>query len=442
MAKRVLILDDDADFNNLLTDIYGQADYDVSSERDPEVAISLVAETDFDIVVTDQKMPGLSGEEFIREVKAMKPDLPIIMVSGYLDNDTIRRLIKEGVGGVFLKPLNVFSLLKRTAALIEEREMGMRRKSQADAENTDPEPEHFQHNLPFPFKSFPCRSKNALEFAQRLYSLRNFKSNLIIIAPPGSDLDSVIDDLEGFDDSGQEAFLKTDLEQLTEANLLQMLEDASNSGGARITVAVREADQMNSRQKKVIFAAASKDAPFDPLALPLRFIFHVSRDLDDLYDAGHIDDDLYMFMGTSEIHIPALSDVREDVALLAHRYLKAECEQRGLERTPSLDGPVRAYLRDLDLEGNALALRRLMALAIDQGSSVITREDLSAISERLHAATRGRALDLRHEIENYRADLCSAMLHFCHGNTQMAARFLAVPEPVVMQAARLEGITE
>lgn len=430
MNKRVLILDDDEDFNHLLTDIYGQADYEVISEHDPEVALKRIKDETFDVIVTDQKMPGLSGEEFIREVKAVIPDQPIIMVSGYLDNDTIRRLIKEGVGGVYLKPLNVFSLLKRTTALIEEREMGKRRSAGTTDEQDSTEPEAHNHGLPFPFKSLPCRSQASLDFANRLYSLRNFKSNLIIIAPPGSDLDAIIMDLAGFDQAGAEAFTTAQSQDLNDTSMLDLIEKSIKTGANRTTIFIKDAELITSDQKKVIFAAASNDSPFDTITQPLRFIFHVSRDLDELYDAGQIDDDLYMFMGTSEIQVPALDDIADDITLLAQRYLNEEATQRNREPTPELDAPARAYLRDTKFTGNALELKKLMAGAMDLGVDTIGRDELAEAVERMHAATRGRSLNLRHELESFRTDMCAAMLQFCAGDASLAAKLLEIPQTV------------
>ncbi|MFO8026485.1 MAG: response regulator, partial [Opitutales bacterium] len=118
MPYSVLILDDDADFNSLLTDIFEQADYVVTSLTDPVEAVDAFHEKAYDLVVTDHRMPEMSGGEFMRKVKQIRPEVPVIMVSGYLENDMIRDLISEGVGGVFLKPLNIFSLLERTKELI------------------------------------------------------------------------------------------------------------------------------------------------------------------------------------------------------------------------------------------------------------------------------------------------------------------------------------
>ena len=104
MSYSVLILDDDVDFNSLLTDIFEQADYVVTSLTDPLGAVDVFRDTEYDLVVTDHKMPEMTGSEFMKVIKDIKPSVPVIMVSGYLENDTIRELISEGVGGVFLKP--------------------------------------------------------------------------------------------------------------------------------------------------------------------------------------------------------------------------------------------------------------------------------------------------------------------------------------------------
>ena len=163
MGHRILILDDDVDFNSLLTDIFSQAGYDVTPELDPQKALALIREFQFDLVVTDQRMPGISGKDFLRELKKVQPRTPIIMVSGFLDNETIRELIREGVGGVFLKPLNVFSLLKRTAKLLEQVNGTAPRPGDPEAEAVG-QPE-FHHSLPFAFSSFPCRDAKSAEFA-------------------------------------------------------------------------------------------------------------------------------------------------------------------------------------------------------------------------------------------------------------------------------------
>ena len=169
-------------------------------------AVEVFANTDYDLVVTDHKMPEMSGAEFMGEIKKLKPEVPVIMVSGYLENDTIRALIGGGVGGVFLKPLNIFSLLERTAELIEE----ARRCKQADQPGKVSEAGELLEvanagaEIEFVFRSFPCKSQASIAFAERLYSLRNFKSTLSLIGEAGTQFRLICEDIRNFYDSGKQ----------------------------------------------------------------------------------------------------------------------------------------------------------------------------------------------------------------------------------------------
>lgn len=58
MSKRILILDDDADFNTLLTDVFTQAEYEVISAHDPQVALVLVQEEPVDVISRDNGCPS------------------------------------------------------------------------------------------------------------------------------------------------------------------------------------------------------------------------------------------------------------------------------------------------------------------------------------------------------------------------------------------------
>ena len=198
MAYRILILDDDTDFNSLLTDIFEQADYLVTSLEDPHKAVDVFENQDFDLVVTDHKMPEMTGAEFAKIIKKMKPEVPVIMVSGYLENDTIRELIGEGVGGVFLKPLNIFSLLQRTAELIDD----TKQTQQSDSLKADVAV--VENSLGFNFHSFPCKSQTTINFAERLYNLRHFASTLSLIGGSGTHFRQICEDIAGFYESEKE----------------------------------------------------------------------------------------------------------------------------------------------------------------------------------------------------------------------------------------------
>jgi len=434
MAKNILILDDDADFNNLLTDIFTQADYKVTSERDPETAIEVFQKVHFDLVVTDQKMPGLTGEEFIREIKRFRKDIPVIMVSGYLDNDTIRNLIREGVGGVFLKPLNVFSLLKRTTALIEESETSQKRQALVGEAEGTIENLTYQHQLPFNFRSFPCKSPKSLEFAKKLYSLRNFKANLIIIGEQGTDFPSIVDDLRGFESSGDTVFLFVESPKLNAEGLNQLIDQSERDGAKRITLVFPHAQALRSEQKKLIFQLSKQEGPFVNVHTTIRYVFCLSDDIDALYDRGEIDDDIYMFMGTSEVKVPPLRDIRDDIPILAYALMVDEAKAKGVTPIPKFDTAAKVYLHERDWKENVLELKQLVNYSLSQADGeIMTRKQLEiAVENQSKLASSDGVEGFKLRMEEFRDEYTQAV-HLLLGQDKVKTAQQLGVEPVFVE---------
>ncbi|MEO0797041.1 MAG: response regulator [Verrucomicrobiota bacterium] len=434
MGRKILIVDDDENFNQLLTDIFSQASYEVESCEVPENALEQFRSDDYDLVVTDQKMPGITGEELIRLFKKDKPGIPIIMVSGYLDNDTIRSLIREGVGGVFLKPLNVFSLLKRTAALIEEREAGMRRELGADAEDADEE-EAYHHKLPFYFESFPAKDKHSREFAHKLYGIRNFKNNLVLVAPRGSDLEAITNDFNQFDSEIREEYQLVDRPEITQEGFLGFIEQSAAKGLQRLTLIVAAAETVSREQYSLIMRVGRKKEPFDDMPFAVRFVFCVGRDLDLLYDERVVDDAVYMFMGTSEVKVPKLVEIPDDIAVLAKRYMDSESTAHGLAKPPRLEMSAKTYLREQSWLGNAGELHRFIRMAIHMDRPSLTMEDLERVEKKISTAVGG-ARSLRQGLKLYRDEYVKAVNILLDEDTMAASDALGVEESVVQEVLK------
>lgn len=354
MPHSVLILDDDADFNSLLTDIFEQADYIVTSLTDPIEAVDVFRDTEYDLVVTDHKMPEMTGAEFMKVIKQIRPEVPVIMVSGYLENDTIRELISEGVGGVFLKPLNIFSLLERTAELIEEAKK-LENSPAGNNENSDGEEPGTP--LGFAFRSYPCKSGASASFAERLYSLRNFKSTLSLIGEPGMHYRSICEDIRGFYESDAEHFAYLSAGSLDESQALSLIEAARKQGAERVTCVLLELEAMNEGQKLLATKLAKHEGVFEGTDLALRTIFCVSGDLDSLFDEGLIDENLYILMGTAEVLVPPLRECNLDVGVMAQQLVVEVAREKSLATVPLFERSARDIFRQHTWDRNYEELR-------------------------------------------------------------------------------------
>ncbi|MGB0415869.1 MAG: sigma-54-dependent transcriptional regulator [Coraliomargarita sp.] len=422
MSHTVLILDDDTDFNSLLTDIFEQADYVVTSLEDPIEAVEVFSENHYDLVVTDYKMPEMTGAEFMKEIKQVRPEIPVIMVSGFLENDTIRDLIGEGVGGVFLKPLNIFSLLERTSELIEESHKAGASGEDASADESAEE-EVAAGKLGFGFRSFPCKSATSAEFAERLHNLRNFKSTISLIGPAGTHYRLICEDLRSFYNEEQEHFIYLSPASFDADEVLRSINGAKKAGVERITCVVLELEGMSEKQKQMAISLARCEGDFESIDLNLRVVFCVSGDLDDLYDEGLIDENLYILMGTAEVHVPSLSEVSQDVPFMAQQIIAELATERGLSTVPRFDKAARELIRKYAWPRNHdelySALRRLMEAG---ARDILTAVSLqSSIRSQESASPRSRFLG---RLSSARIDYVRAISVLCGGDHKRTAVML------------------
>jgi DNA-binding NtrC family response regulator len=381
MAHRILIVDDDQEFNLLLTDVFAQADYAVETCRDVNAALERLERDDLDLLVTDFRMPGPSGLELVKRVREARPALPIIMVSGFLENGMIRDLIRFGVGGIFMKPLNIFSLLKKAEELIEREEGRELERGGAPATG-------FGANVGFPFRAFPCRDPRSRDFARQVQEFAEFGKTLILLAEAGTDLRTLCEDLAGAGERCPRlAFFGPD--EFDETAARAALGGTEAVGGT--TLVFLEGERMGPEQRALVYTLAHQDGAFNGRAVPVRFIFCFDREIDAYYDEGLIDEEFYLFLGTTELRVPTLREIPEDLPLMAETILAREAPGKELE------GAARAFLQRHDWPGNLEALREKLRLAARFcRGSVITVQDLRQVLEETPGQTSdgGASADL------------------------------------------------
>jgi DNA-binding NtrC family response regulator len=419
MPYSVLILDDDADFNSLLTDIFEQADYIVTSLIDPIEAVEVFRDTEYDLVVTDHKMPEMTGAEFMKVIKKMKPEVPVIMVSGYLENDTIRELISEGVGGVFLKPLNIFSLLERTSELIDEAKK-IKNAPEGDRLNTRGEDASVQ--LGFTFRSFPCKSGPSASFAERLYSLRSFKSTLSLIGESGMHFRMICEDIKGFYNSDAEQFIYLSSASFDQTQVLSLIDEAKQAGAERITCVLLEVETMGPTQKRLATMLSKHEGVFEGLGVSLRTIFCVSGDLDSLFDEGLIDENLYILMGTAEVSVPPLRDCGIDVGVMAQQQVVQVARERSFAAVPRFERSARDLLMQHKWERNFEELSAIVRQILDTNPGDIISHAAVKSALKVSAVASPRARFESH-LSSQQVDYLKATAIFFGGDRSQTASF-------------------
>ena len=111
----ILIVDDDMGMCETLSDIMEEKGYRTIIATDGREAVQKVKESAFDVILMDIKMPGMDGVETFREIKRIRPETAVVMMTAYAVEDLIREALSEGAYGVLYKPLDI----ERTIGLIE-----------------------------------------------------------------------------------------------------------------------------------------------------------------------------------------------------------------------------------------------------------------------------------------------------------------------------------
>ena len=110
--SRVLVVDDEELVRNLTVRVLQRAGYDVASAGDATLALDLVEQDGFDLVVSDVVMPGLSGVELLNELRDRRPDLPVLlMTGGSPEPERTTRALELGANGIVYKPYSHTELL-------------------------------------------------------------------------------------------------------------------------------------------------------------------------------------------------------------------------------------------------------------------------------------------------------------------------------------------
>jgi len=120
MAPRILIIDDEVDMLMLLRMIIeDNTEYDVETTNSPTEGIKLFREEEYDLVITDLKMPGLDGMDIFDEFKELKPEVPIIMITAYGSMETSDEALRKGVAEFITKPFRKDSILFTIRRVLE-----------------------------------------------------------------------------------------------------------------------------------------------------------------------------------------------------------------------------------------------------------------------------------------------------------------------------------
>jgi len=112
---RVLVVDDEASIRDLLAKTLALAEYDVDTAADASTALARIRAAEYDLLIADLRMPGMDGLTLIRQVKKIRAELPVIIITGFSSEASAIEAVNLGVAGYLRKPFRVPEVLAAAA---------------------------------------------------------------------------------------------------------------------------------------------------------------------------------------------------------------------------------------------------------------------------------------------------------------------------------------
>lgn len=120
-AVKVLLIDDEANFRDATIKLLLRRGYECVGAGNAREGLDLIGKEKFDVVVLDVKMPGMSGNEAIKEIRKIAADLPVIMLTGHGTPDSVVSGLQDGVFDYLSKPCSIDVLVSRLGDAVQHR---------------------------------------------------------------------------------------------------------------------------------------------------------------------------------------------------------------------------------------------------------------------------------------------------------------------------------
>ena len=195
MAGRILVLDDEENYAEMLQDLLRGHNYQVDMATRPERAIDQLEEIPYDLVISDYKMPVLDGADFLKKARQLYPNLPFILVSGLMNTPELVKVANMSVTLVMEKPLDTTAFLSHVARFAEPMSSEEMEALSLEpvSDGTQDAPEVFIYPEEPRFFSAGCVASK--KFMQDVWNVSLVGSHVFILEPKGGDAALAVKDL-------------------------------------------------------------------------------------------------------------------------------------------------------------------------------------------------------------------------------------------------------
>jgi DNA-binding NtrC family response regulator len=386
--SKILIIEDEAAIRRVLTKILSEENdtYIVEDAEDGVAGLEKIKNNDYDLVLCDIKMPKMDGVEVLEAVKKIKPEIPMVMISGHGDMETAIQTMRLGAFDYISKPPDLNRLLNTVRNALDRKQLVVENKILK---------KKVSKNYEMIGESEPInRIKLMIE------KVAQTEARVLITGPNGTGKELVAHQLHEKSQRANFPLIEVNCaaipSELIESELFGHVKGAFTSAvkdragkfeaADKGTIFLDEIGDMSlSAQAKVLRAlqeniitrvGADKDIKVD-----VRVIAATNKDLKKEIAEGRFREDLYHRLAVILINVPSLNERRDDIPLLILHFAEKIASEQG-NAVKEFSAKAVKLLQEYDWTGNIRELRNVVERLIILGGSEISESDVQLFASK------------------------------------------------------------
>jgi DNA-binding NtrC family response regulator len=433
MNFRLLVIDDEKNIREGLAESLQGDGYDVLCASDGDEGWKLFSRGDIDLIITDLKMPGISGDELLKRILSASPGFPVIILTGHGTVETAVTAMRLGAWDFMSKPVDLDHLSLKVKRALENRRLFIQNRMMEEELKRKKQ-----------FKSIIGNSRNMLEVFNTMNKAAPTKASILITGESGVGKELVADALHELSPRKEEPLVKVHCAALSptllESELFGHEKGAFTgalsqrrgrfelaAGGTIFLDEIGEVDQNIQikllrvlQEKKFERVGGEKTIEID-----VRIIAATNKNLKAEIEKGNFREDLFFRLNVVNIHVPPLRERKEDIPLLIAAFLKEITEENG-KKIEGINEKARSCLYAYDWPGNIRELRNCIESAVVMcQSNIITIDDLPPAFRDVSADGWINIKLGANMIECEKIIIRDTLVH-CRGNKSKAAEMLGI----------------
>ena len=379
----ILVVDDEAVIRDGIQRVLVGDRFDVETCMSGHTAIERMQKKEYGLVITDLKMPEMNGIEVLKAVKALQPDIPVILITGYASIDTAVEAMKNGASDYISKPFSPDLLLEKV--------------NNALSHIIPHDETHLKEEvcLHHGFHQFIGESKEMQKVYRRIMHVAATNSTVLITGESGTGKDLAARAIHENSSRKNNPFVAVDCSSLAETLLESELfghVKGSFTGAAQSktglfkvadggTLFLDEVSNISlSTQAKLLRALQErKITPIgstQPVPIDIHLVAASNKNLRVMANEGTFREDLFFRLNIIPIELPPLRDRKHDIPILIRHFLKKYTVEIG-KKIRGVAPDVMFFLENHSYPGNVRELENMIerAVVLAEGD-IIRNEDL------------------------------------------------------------------